>query len=319
MAISDICKFEFKSNVDKLEREKGITRKEAIAQIAYELEIAETTAKSKYYRAQKELKPELQNATQKSETHANRASTFHSGKGGKRKNAGRPQKITFNETNENIKWAKWTWNPVTGCKHGCDYCYARDIANRFYKQKFEPTFHPSRLVAPQNTVIPKYRKTEDGITNVFVCSMADLFGDWVPKEWIEKTLLSVKNSPQWNFLFLTKNPKRYIEFKFSDNCWLGATADNQIRADIALSVFENIDDSFVKFISCEPLKEKIEINYENIPISWAIIGGQSKTSKCPEFQPEWDWVFSLTRQFDDYNLKYYWKPNLEVRPEMYPR
>lgn len=24
-----------------------------------------------------------------------------------------------------------TWNPVTGCLHGCEYCYARGIANRF--------------------------------------------------------------------------------------------------------------------------------------------------------------------------------------------
>ena len=31
------------------------------------------------------------------------------------------------------------------------YCYARDIANRFYPEKFEPTFHPERLAAPQNT------------------------------------------------------------------------------------------------------------------------------------------------------------------------
>jgi hypothetical protein len=37
---------------------------------------------------------------------------------------------TFNRTNENVDWAKWTWNPVTGCLHNCVYCYARDIAER---------------------------------------------------------------------------------------------------------------------------------------------------------------------------------------------
>ena len=47
---------------------------------------------------------------------------------------------SFNQVNDNIGWAKWSWNPVTGCLHNCDYCYARDIANRFYPQKFEPTF-----------------------------------------------------------------------------------------------------------------------------------------------------------------------------------
>lgn len=30
-----------------------------------------------------------------------------------------------------IDWCESTWNPVTGCWHGCEYCYARKIAKRF--------------------------------------------------------------------------------------------------------------------------------------------------------------------------------------------
>lgn len=30
-----------------------------------------------------------------------------------------------------IDWADATFNPVTGCFHGCEYCYARRIAERF--------------------------------------------------------------------------------------------------------------------------------------------------------------------------------------------
>lgn len=30
-----------------------------------------------------------------------------------------------------IEWCDSTWNPVTGCLHGCEYCYARQIAERF--------------------------------------------------------------------------------------------------------------------------------------------------------------------------------------------
>ena len=30
-----------------------------------------------------------------------------------------------------IEWCDSTWNPVTGCRHGCEYCYARRIAERF--------------------------------------------------------------------------------------------------------------------------------------------------------------------------------------------
>ena len=35
----------------------------------------------------------------------------------------------MNETK--IDWAEMSWNPVTGCRHGCPYCYARRTAHRF--------------------------------------------------------------------------------------------------------------------------------------------------------------------------------------------
>ncbi len=63
-------------------------------------------------------------------------------------------KPKFNRTNRAIEWALWSWNPITGCLHGCEYCYARDIAERFYPQKFLPTFHADRLAAPGNTRRP---------------------------------------------------------------------------------------------------------------------------------------------------------------------
>jgi len=50
---------------------------------------------------------------------------------------------------------------------------------------------------------------------------------WVPGEWIEKVLRYVRSRPKVNFLFLTKNPKRYLEFedKLSDNVVLGVTLE----------------------------------------------------------------------------------------------
>ena len=72
----------------------------------------------------------------------------------------------FNETNDNIKWAKWSWNPVTGCLHSCKYCYARDIANRFYKQKFEPSIHPARLAAPRKTKPKEISEDTDPVTRI---------------------------------------------------------------------------------------------------------------------------------------------------------
>ena len=50
---------------------------------------------------------------------------------------------------------------------------------------------------------------------------------WVPREWIEKVLSVVRSKPKSMFLFLTKNPKRYLDFrdKFSDNVVLGVTLE----------------------------------------------------------------------------------------------
>ena len=36
---------------------------------------------------------------------------------------------------------------------------------------------------------------------VFACDMGDLFGDWVPKEWILKVINAVRNSLSIYFLF----------------------------------------------------------------------------------------------------------------------
>ena len=30
-----------------------------------------------------------------------------------------------------IDWCDMSWNPITGCMHGCEYCYARRVATRF--------------------------------------------------------------------------------------------------------------------------------------------------------------------------------------------
>jgi ParB-like chromosome segregation protein Spo0J len=119
-----------------------------------------------------------------------------------------------NQENNNIEWALWSWNPVTGCLHNCSYCYARDIAERFYAQKFVPSFVPGRLSAPANTPVPAEAADSLGYKNVFTCSMADLFGRWVPREWIEAVLQVVADNSQWNFLFLTNIFFYYIVYFF---------------------------------------------------------------------------------------------------------
>jgi protein gp37 len=226
-------------------------------------------------------------------------------------------KATFNRTNDNIEWASWSWNPVTGCKHGCTYCYARDIAIRFTGH-FQPEFHPNRLDAPQNTKVPD--SDNPGDKAVFVCSMADLFGEWVPDEWIDKVLASVRMAPQWTFIFLTKNPGRLADIDWPNNAWVGTTVDCQARVEPAQNAFRNVK-ARVRFVSCEPLNERVTFTDMSM-FNWAIIGGRSKTTGAAAFQPEWEWVIDIVRKAMDAGIMWYRKPNLDlnaIAPKDYPK
>lgn len=219
--------------------------------------------------------------------------------------------------NENIEWALWSWNPVTGCLHNCPYCYARDIADRFYVQKFEPSLWPARLNAPANTTFPEDRAAEwMGHKNVFVCSMADLFGRWVPKEWIDAVLSACRNAPQWNFLFLTKFPIRMAEFDFPDNCWVGTSVDCQARVANAEKSFRKVK-AAVKWLSCEPLIEPLKFS-DIGAFDWIVLGGASRSTQTPEWHPPREWVNTIQAAAKKAGVRVYEKSNLLVRIKQYP-
>jgi protein gp37 len=225
---------------------------------------------------------------------------------------------TFNPTTDSIEWARWSWNPVTGCEHGCEYCYARAMVKTYklYPEGFKPTFRPNKLNAPMKTKLPEKAATDVGYKNVFVCSMADLFGDWVPQEWINGVMEACRKAPQWNYLFLTKNPSRLPYIEFPDTAWVGTTVDVQSRVEAAVDAMAKVK-APVRFLSCEPLKERIVFPTLK-DVDWLIIGGQSSAGGSAEFQPEWEWVEQLLNQARKHDCKVYFKPNLKIRPREYP-
>lgn len=230
----------------------------------------------------------------------------------------------FNKTNDNVEWALWTWNPVTGCLHNCAYCYARDIANRFFNhlpdgERFAPVFYPDRLAGPSNTKQPDYAAIEDpvrrmGLRNVFVCSMADLFGKWVPSEWIEAVLQQAWDNPQWNFLFLTKFPIRMAEFEYPPNTWIGTTVDTQYAVERAEKAFRKVRASGyegIAWLSCEPMMERLTFSSLEM-FDWVVMGGASRSTQTPEFRPPFEWIVHLWNQAKSLDLPIYMKTNLFV-------
>jgi protein gp37 len=213
----------------------------------------------------------------------------------------------FNRTNENISWARWSWNPVTGCSHDCPYCYARDIAKRFYPEGFEPVFHPDRLGAPLHQRAPR----ADAVMrerNVFTVSMGDLFGKWIPQDWIAAVLSAAGQAPRFNFLFLTKHPGRLAEQRWPANAWVGTTVDRQARVKAAEAAFQNVRAS-VRWLSIEPFSEPLRFNRLEL-FNWLVIGARSRTSQAAEFQPRREWVEDLIRQAREAGCCVYIKPNL---------
>ena len=147
--------------------------------------------------------------------------------------------------------------------------------------------------------------------------MADLFGKWVPQGWIDAVLDTVRQHSQWNFLFLTKFPQKLSEQTFPDNAWVGTTVDRQHRVAVAEKAFANTKAS-VKWLSCEPLEERLDFSSLEM-FDWIVLGGRSRSSQMPEFQPEWEWVEHLVEQARAANCMVYFKPNLKTRPREYPQ
>ena len=115
-----------------------------------------------------------------------------------------------------------TWNPVTGCRHGCRYCWARRLAltKLRNRERYAKGFIP-RLNEEEFKV-----KFNDG-EMVFVSDMGDLFGSFIPRRWIIRVINHIRRFPRTFFLFLTKNPQRYEEFIdiMPENAILGATIE----------------------------------------------------------------------------------------------
>jgi protein gp37 len=140
-------------------------------------------------------------------------------------------------------WYEWNWNPIVGCKRDCEYCYAKKYATdrNWLKDFNEPELSIKALKEPYEIKKPCV---------IFVCAFADLFGEWIPDEWIKFVLLTIKETPRHTYVFLTKNPSRYKEFEYPSNVYLGVTVESPDKLWRAEALR---DLPYKKFCSIEPI------------------------------------------------------------------
>ncbi len=211
-----------------------------------------------------------------------------------------------------ISWTEATWNPTTGCSHvseGCRYCYAEALSLRMGWSKKPWTAQNAaenvKLYPERLDLLLRWKKPK----RVFVDSMSDLFHEQVPDEFVFQVFKRMAYAPRHIFQILTKRPKRMYDLvpkirgRLPDrleHVWLGVSVENQRAADERIPLLLQTP-AAVRFISCEPLLEKVDILAALIvgdmrlgnKIDWVIVGGESGAHARPM---DLAWLLSIVEQ-----------------------
>ena len=203
--------------------------------------------------------------------------------------------------NSKIEWTDASWTPIRArnvasgkigwhCEHasdGCRFCYAESLNNRLgtglpfkpgHRRDIDIFLDEKMLLQPLRWSDPRM---------VFVCSMTDLFADFVPDEMIDRMFAVMVLTPRNTYQILTKRPARMqqylsapatvtrvldacvpltgerravkpllvkneIEPLLLPNVWLGVSAEDQKRAEERVPLLLDTP-AANRFVSAEPL------------------------------------------------------------------
>lgn len=207
-----------------------------------------------------------------------------------------------------IEWCTHTENPFTGCRKGCDYCYARRMAERFAHvpttvyarvkaetgNPFTPAFHLDRFRS-LDIQLSKTRKPRD----IFLGSMSDI----TDTKWLtfdprgkypgviygtalqENIQMLMQSHPRHTFYVLTKNPRRLID-GWPPNAAIGtsiedssAVAEERLHALLNLKMYGN------PWVSIEPLLDS-DFDMRGVLgairgrlLEWVVVGSRTGPSR----------------------------------------
>jgi protein gp37 len=137
--------------------------------------------------------------------------------------------------------------------------------------------------------------------------MGDMFGEWVPAEWISAVVQVAEKCPHHTFLFLTKNPARYNEIWWPPNCWIGTTVESSLTASRLVCISKV--KAPVRFVSFEPLTGAVaKFDLEALrDVQWVIIGAMTGPGAV---KPKPEWVSRIINRARDFNIPVFLKANL---------
>jgi protein gp37 len=191
-----------------------------------------------------------------------------------------------------IEFADFTWNPITGCRNGCDYCWAKKFNDRYKMQNdfYTPEFHEKRLLEK----IPKLPKERNEIASlispykplIFAVDMGDIFSKGVLIEWQMKVFDYAALHQEAIFIFLTKRPAEYLGWagEISHNVIVGTSLDYAHNNKRVTAIYNMGREGYKTFVIIEPLMSRMDyVDFSGI--DFVIVGALTGRKYNPD--PAW--------------------------------
>jgi len=220
-----------------------------------------------------------------------------------------------------IGWTDETVNPIRavnletgGMGHycekitpGCAHCYAERLQPRFRNPiRFDPKHRKMVELFLDEELLKKiahYRKPR----KIFPCDMTDLFGDWVPDEWVDKIMVAFASlDRRFAIQVLTKRADRMrayfsTPYRMSNiyaaaisrgfylrtnqwplpHFWLGVSVEDQKRADERRPYMKALAQAgWLTWVSYEPALAQVDWSGWEF-LRWMVSGGESGPGARP--------------------------------------
>ena len=204
--------------------------------------------------------------------------------------------------NSKIQWTDHTVNFWWGCAKvspACANCYALSIARVYGQNRTSWGVGAKRWFRVEKASeelrrLDRSAQRRGVRERVFVNSMSDTFEDHTSLPQIRQRLFGeLETLSNLDALLLTKRPENILRMvptswpkQWPSHVWAGTTVENQTCAAERIPILATVP-AAVRFLSCEPLLELLDLKPYLGSLQWIIAGGESGPSPRPA---DTDWI-----------------------------